>query len=505
MTRWPATCTTSTRPRTSREHARRPGGGTAPAAAPAPAPAPSPAGPNPAAASAPPPGDAGTPPAGGDGQSGSPGGDGGAQPGDAGGGNENVGAGSQAKGATNRTGQGSLRAGTLREAWTHIGGDRVQGDKIVVQVAAGERDVVMRALSATTVETVRHAFQAPPRWDHVLADAWQRRSVVLRGPGGAGKTAAGVRLLIAAQVKAWYLLDSVAELSRLTDLKQLGSGAGLLLDRPPDLDELSGSLLQGLEELLRRADARLVLIAGPEAELGRGAAEYVRRIDRPGALTTVMEAHLAHLLGESEAERALAAAGVGDLAAELLDDHAACRDAARLAEVLAHEHKAGAIDTDQVRGRMDRAGGESPEEWFEGLGDTVLRTQAVALAVLGGLPQEDVALAATLLLEWFRSERGILTTSVEHGPVPLRHDPFAQSRRLLAESCAPGPSPRSPGQPRTAALHGRRVPRPRLPAPDHPARLVRVPHPARTHRLAARSWSTRPPSRCAASPAPPSG
>ncbi|MDX2541763.1 hypothetical protein ACOT81_33415 [Streptomyces sp. WI04-05B] len=408
--------------------------GPAPAAAPAPAPAPSPAGPTPAGApgaSGGTPGDGGTPPAGGDGQGGAQG-DGGAQPGDTGGG-DNVGAGSRARGATNRTGQGSLRAGTLREAWTHIGGDRVQGDKIVVQVRAGERDVVMRALSATTVETVRHAFQPPPRWDDVLADAWQRRSVVLRGPGGAGKTAAGVRLLIAAQVKTWYLLDSVAELSRLTDLRQLGSGAGLLLDRPPDLDGLSGSLLQGLEELLRLADARLVLIAGPEAELGRGASEYVRRIDRPGTLNTVLEAHLAHLLGELEAERALAAAGVGDLAAELLDDHAACRDAARLAEVLAHEHRAGAIDTDHVRTRMDRAGGESPEEWFEGLGDTVLRTQAVALAVLGGLPQEDVALAATLLLEWFRSERGILTPSVDQGPVPLRHDPFAQSRRLLAE------------------------------------------------------------------------
>jgi len=412
-----------------------PAPGPVPVAAPTPAATPSPA--SPAPASGPPggsAGDGGGTPAGGDGQGGAPGGgDGGAQPGDAGGGGENVGAGTRAKGATNRTGQGSLRAGTLREAWTHIGGDRVHGDKIVVQVASGERDVVMRALSATTVETVRHAFQAPPRWDDVLADAWQRRSVVLRGPGGAGKTAAGVRLLIAAQVKTWFLLDSVAELSRLTDLRQLGSGAGLLLDRPPDLDELSGTLLQGLEELLRRADARLVLIAGPEAELGRGAAEYVRRIDRPGALDAVLEAHLAHLLGELEAERALAAAGVGDLARELLDDSTACRDAARLAEVLAHEHKAGAIDTDRVRTRMDRAGGETPEEWFEGLGDTVLRTQAAALAVLGGLPQEDVALAATLLLEWFRSERGILTPSVDQGSVPLRHDPFAQSRRLLAE------------------------------------------------------------------------
>lgn len=344
----------------------------------------------------------------------------------------NVGAGASASVATARTGQGSLRAGLLREAWTHIGGDRVQGDKIVIQ-APGERGVVLRTVAAALVETVRHTFQAPPRWDDIQADAWQRRSVVLRGPGGAGKTAAAVRLLISAQVKAWYLLDSVAELTRLTELRQLGSGAGLLLDRPRDLGELRGSQLAGLEGLLERADARLVLIAGPDAELDRGVGEYVQRVTRPDSLDAVLAAHLTHRLGEADAARALAADGVADLTAELLSDGPACRDAARLAEVLAHEYGGGGIDPDRVRARMDSSGGEGPEEWFEGLGDTGLRTQAIALAVLGGLPQEDVALAASALLDRFRSDRGVLTTSVERGPVPLRQDPFAQSRRLLAE------------------------------------------------------------------------
>ncbi|MEU6180547.1 hypothetical protein [Streptomyces coeruleorubidus] len=344
----------------------------------------------------------------------------------------NVGAGASASEATTRTGQGSLRAGLLREAWTHIGGDHVHGDKIVIH-AAGERGVVLRTLAAGMVEAVRHAFQPPARWEDIQADAWQRRSVVLRGPGGAGKTAAAVRLLLAAGVKAWYLLDSVAELTRLTELRQLGSGAGLLLDRPRDLGELSGSQLAGLEDLLERADARLVLIAGPDAELDRTVGEYVQRVARPDTLDTVLAAHLAHRIGEDDAERALATVGVTDLAAELLDDGAACRDAARLAEVLAHEYGSGALDLDRIRTRMDQTGGESPEEWFEGLGDTVLRTQAIALAVLGGLPQEDVALAASSLLDRFRGERGVLTASVEQGPVPLRQDPFARSRRLLAE------------------------------------------------------------------------
>ncbi|PSM37815.1 hypothetical protein C6Y14_39995 [Streptomyces dioscori] len=355
-------------------------------------------------------------------------------------GGDNVGAGRNAQDATARTGQGSLRAGLLREAWTHIGGDRVQGNKIVIQ-AAGDRGVVLRTLSASIVDTVRHAFREPPRWDAIRTDAWrQSRSVVLRGPGGAGKTAAAVRLLIAASAKTWFRLDSVDDLARLTDLKQIGSGAGLILDRPPDLGELRGPLLESLEDLLYRADAHLVLIAGTEDELGRGVGEYVQRVIRPEALNAVLEAHLAHHLGEAEAERVLEVDGVGELAAELLDD-AACRDAARLAEVLAQEYGPGTLDPpqvldldlDRVRARMDQTGGEGPEEWFEGLGDTVLRTQAVALAVLGGLPQEEVALAASMLLDRFRSERGVLTPSVEQGPVPLRQDPFAHSRRLFAD------------------------------------------------------------------------
>ncbi|MFE9451258.1 hypothetical protein [Streptomyces sp. NPDC006739] len=347
-----------------------------------------------------------------------------------------VGKGEGAGNATARVGLGSLRAGLLRTAWTRIGGDRVEGDKIVIQ-AGSERGVVLRTLAAQSVETVRHTFQPPPRWDDIVADAWRRRSVVLRGPVGAGKTAAALRLLIAAQAKTVYLLDSVAELTRLTEaaqLTQLGGGAGLVVDRPVDLAELRGPQLAGLEDLLLRADAHLVLIAGPEADLDRDVAEYVQRVTRPDLLDDVLRAHLTHRLGEPDADGALTALGVADLATELLDRAAACRDAARLAEVLAHEHGAGAIDLERVRARMDHTGGESPEEWFEGLGDTGLRTQAVALAVLGGLPQEHVSMAAASLLNRFRSDRGVLADSVQNGPVPLRQDPFSQStRRLLTE------------------------------------------------------------------------
>ncbi|MCT9080113.1 hypothetical protein [Streptomyces fulvoviolaceus] len=376
-----------------------------------------------------------TPPSGSGGAGGSgsgrPSGSPGGQAGKAGSGQGGSDAGAK---AGRSAGQGSLRASQRDDAWRHFRGDRVEGDRVTFQV--GGYRVVLYRVAESMVESTRHAFRRPPRWDDIQAGAWrQRRSVVLRGPGGAGKTSAALRLLIGAGVSAVYQLRSVADLDHLTkaNLQKLDSGPGLLLEQPRDLEELHGPLLDSLEGLLHDADAHLALIAGPEAELGGGLGTYVQRIAPPQDLRAVVDAHLDHRLGEEEADSVRAADGIGALITELLNDAAACRDAARLAEVLAHEQSGGELDPDRIRSRMDRTGGESPEEWFEELGDTGLRTQAIALAVLGGLPQEDVAWGAAALLERFRSERGVLTASVTKGPVPLSHDPFAQSSRLLAE------------------------------------------------------------------------
>lgn len=99
-------------------------------------------------------------------------------------------------------------------------------------VTGTERQVTLRTLSPASVETVRHAFHEPPRWDEIRLNAARQRSVVLRGPAGSGKTAAAVRLLQAQQVRAWYLLDSVADLARIAGLDELDADAGLLLNSP---------------------------------------------------------------------------------------------------------------------------------------------------------------------------------------------------------------------------------------------------------------------------------
>ncbi|MFE0516313.1 hypothetical protein [Streptomyces sp. NPDC058964] len=177
----------------------------------------------------------------------------------------------------------------------------------------------------------------------------------------------------------------------------------------------------------------MVVIAGPDTELDRDLGEYVQHMAPPDALDAVLRSHLSHRMGEDEADALLATDGIPDVVAELLDQGAPCRVAARLAWILELEHREGTVEPERVRARMDRTAGEGPEEWFEGLGDTGLRTQAIALAVLGGLPQEYVSLAASALLNRFRSDRGVLAASVENGPVPLRQDPFSQSSRQFAE------------------------------------------------------------------------
>ena len=339
-----------------------------------------------------------------------------------------MGAGSSAAEATARSGQGSKRKGLLREARLRVEGDHVEGDKVVV-MSGGERGVTLRTLSPATVEAARHTFREPPRWPDIQANAWQHRSMVLRGPDGSGKTAAAVRLLLSdPEMTSWYLLDSVADLARLTELDELGSGAALLLSRPRDFAELRGPLLEGLEGLLDEACARLVLTVGTDVPLDRGLGEYVLALPGPPELELVLDAHLVRLVEDRGAAEVMAVAGMKELVAELLQQAGGCRDAARLAAVLAHEYTVGALDPEHIRTRMDQHGGEDPETWFEGLSDPVLCTQAVALAALNGLPQEEVSLAATSLLGRFTDDR-MLLTAANTGSAPAARNPFANSRR----------------------------------------------------------------------------
>ena len=344
---------------------------------------------------------------------------------------DSVGAGQDASAATARPGQSTLRKGLLRQAESKVTGDFVAGDKIVI-LGAGERPITLRTISPATVTSVRHSYHAPPRWDEIRTNSWRQRSVVLRGPNGSGRTTSAVRLLISARANSWFLLDSVADLARLTTLDQLSKGAGLLLSHPRDISELRGPLLESLEHLLEQAGAHLVLTVDTEAALHRGVAEYVQQLTRPPDLGAVLEAHLRTRIGEQRTEELLARAEVGKLTADLLDEAAACRDAARLAAVLADEVADGGLDMERVRTLLDQSGGEDPVSWFTSLDDPSLRVRAVALAVLNSLPQEDVALAESAL-----AKRLDAAGPADHGapgePSPPEREPFSGAGRVQWE------------------------------------------------------------------------
>lgn len=315
-----------------------------------------------------------------------------------------------------------MRNAALREARHRVvRGDAVQGDKFVV-VTGGRSATVLHAVSDATVQAARHAFHDPPGWPEVRAGALLRRSVVLRGPVGSGRTAAAVRLLQSGGTTSWYAMESVAELAKLTTADDLTPGMGLLISDPYDISDLRGPQLENLEGLLERIEARLVLTAGPETRLDRSLAEYVQRLARPDDLTSVLRAHLAHRTDEDNAVGLLAEEWVVSLTETLLGDSAACRDAARLASILAD----GIADPEAVRALFVRDDGDDPDVWFDSLGDPVLRTHAVALACLNGLPQEEVALAAEALLRRFESgDRLIGMPTAPGDPTPRARDPFA--------------------------------------------------------------------------------
>ncbi|MXG27623.1 hypothetical protein [Streptomyces sp. YIM 132580] len=315
-----------------------------------------------------------------------------------------------------------MRNAALRKARVRVvRGDAVQGDKIVV-VTGGRPPIVVDALPDAMVQAARYAFHDPPGWPEVRAGALLRRSVVLRGPSGSGRTAAAVRLLQSGGTTSWYSVESVAELAGLTTAGDLDPGVGLLIRDPYDAGDLRGPQLENLEGLLERADARLVLTVGPETRLDRSLTEYVQRLARPDDLTSVLRAHLAHRTDDDTAAELLTEDWVVSLTGTLLGGSAACRDAARLASILAD----GITDPEAVRALFARDDGDDPDVWFDSLGDPVLRTYAVALAFLNGLPQEEVALAADALLRRFESEDRLIGTPTAPGdPVPRARDPFA--------------------------------------------------------------------------------
>jgi hypothetical protein len=355
-----------------------------------------------------------------------------------------VGSGGDAAAATSRPGQGTLRHEAIRHADRFI----VEGDNVVqknIYLVDGRRTGRLRLLSPLQIDAAQHAFVTPDGWPDVRAAVDRRRAVILHGRPGHGKAAAAIRLLLPLRGRL-FLLDDTADLARLAESLESGGAAdadgpsiernaGFILNHPAGFAGLRGSALQGLEEALLRANARLILtVDGESVPHDQDLMDHFVELPAAPAHREVVSSHLRWRLGDgSRAERLLAREEVQLLVDEQLDRHPTCELAAWLAEELADEFELdGTADLGRITDRISRRGAQDFEVWFASLRDAETRCLAIALAVLGGLAHERIMRAARSLYRRIAQSPDMVLTSPQDGPYEGT-SPFRRTRTQLLQ------------------------------------------------------------------------
>jgi len=352
-----------------------------------------------------------------------------------------VGSGNAAAEATSRHGQGSLRNEYLREAERlTIEGDAVGRDKNIFLIG-GKQKARLRLLSNRQMEPIRGAFVVPDGLDEIHSAFAKSRTIILRGPAGCGKQSLATYMLIALSRGSVFHLDSAVDLARLaewieTDLKgqdRIEQGAGFLLNQPAGFGGLYASVLQGLDDVLERADARLVLTIGSDVPVpDQDLFDYIVDFSWVPKYSEIVNSHLGLRLTREPADRLLTQPDVPPAIARQLENCGSCKLAADLAEFIAYEFEllAGGeiFDVQKIDSWSSQRGKEDFDIWFAGLGDTRSRSFAIALAVLNGLPYDLVARAARALYRRFEQPAYVVMASAgEVRPEELR--PFRTSLR----------------------------------------------------------------------------
>lgn len=309
----------------------------------------------------------------------------------------------------------------------------VGGDKYVVLLGGSRRK--LRVLSPLTVERVRFAYCAPADLPDARDALLRQRLLILRGAAGHGKSGMAVRLLLGACQGTLYHLDGGVDLTSLADQLENDSGviepgAGFLLERPEDIASLSRETYDKVQGALSQAGAWMVVtVAAGELADGELLAGVRDLSDAPQPWE-VVRAHLRWRLGERDADRLMARDDVREVVTELLGDLPACRQAGELAAVMGeHVDLYGGVDLDRLREHRARLEAEDFEIWAESLPDPATRSFALALAVLNGLPQEDVAEAARSLRDRLEDDSPYVRAPGPDGRLPLARDPFRTPRR----------------------------------------------------------------------------
>jgi hypothetical protein len=360
---------------------------------------------------------------------------------------------SEAGEATNRSGQGTAR----REHWAaaqnahsdHVTGDKVGGDKIAghkFEMRIEDKVVPLRELSVDLADPVEQAFVDPHEWQQIIERFRGSRSTVVRGRAGQGKDACAIRLLhtdtdviyqINPEVDVAGLADSVAE--QVAILSDGDKRVGFLLCQPTQAARLRGFTLQTLEEILYAARARLVITLPPAVRpADESLANYVVDLDQhPVDRWKIVTGHLGWRCAGPLAAQLTKSPAVRDLFEELMLDGLDCRAAADLAWIISSEcTDDGQINVLRVRERLRRRQDESFDLWFDSLRDADERSFAVALAVLDGLPYEEVSAAARRLRNKLETGRPLVISPNSGGDGnelrTAQHDRFrTPTARLL--------------------------------------------------------------------------
>ena len=326
----------------------------------------------------------------------------------------------------------------------YVLGDQVGGDKFVLRVGGAE-PAPLREVDTALSEPVRHAFVEPLDWDRTRAAVRDRRLVLLRGGPGHGRVAAAIRLLQVPSDRPIYHLDRDVDLHRFphwldadaAGQKPLPIGAGFLLCDPAGKSRLDGWVLHQIATALEQRDARMVLTIDADLVLNDDEArDFAVPLGRPQPHHAVLRSHLRWRLAErfdSEAAPALAARiladeRVGELVRAALPDTVPVRRAAGLALMLDQQFDGERVDLERLRRQVDERVVEDFDIWFGALPDVPARSMAIALAVLNGLPYEQVARAARSLSDLLDGPPQVVPGSVARLQPPWR-DPFALTRR----------------------------------------------------------------------------
>lgn len=234
---------------------------------------------------------------------------------------------------------------------------------------------------------------------HALSDAHKdRQSFILRAPSGRGRMAAAVKLMQYRGVSQIYLLASDVDLTQFTNVDD--NSGYILCD--PVVPPRAGAL-HAIAPLLVQHKAHLVITMTSQTSLREeDLRDFVVPLTTVPTHSDVLLAHLELYLDSRErAGNICARTEFGSLIDEIAAQDPPMRRIAEFARLIA-EVVGDALDPDivQVREQLARRAAEDFEIWFDNL-DTEERANAIALAVLNGLPYEYVTEATHTLHRLF--------------------------------------------------------------------------------------------------------